>query len=284
MSIYLEHQGFVKNEAYDDYRLLVEKAIQRVHPSSSRKTAKRILGYCESHHIIPSCLGGSDDQSNKVWLTAFEHLKAHLLLVKFSADEATKHKTSHAAIRMLNKQHHRHERVYEEDLPDQMLIEIAQMREVAATLHAKHMSVKHSGEGNPFFGRTNSEESNEARRKAMTGFQRTQKNKDACRESKKGDKNPARKQVVCPFCGTEGMSGGMRKHHFDYCIEDLRFHLLHESGDVFVGTREEFTRHTSTAKWLHGEIGALLRQRKPTFRGWRLVSRITSNTEPLEKG
>ena len=38
--------------------------------------------YKEQHHIIPSCMGGSDDRSNLVWLTAPEHYVAHLLLVK----------------------------------------------------------------------------------------------------------------------------------------------------------------------------------------------------------
>lgn len=39
-------------------------------------------GYCESHHIIPKCIGGSNDPSNLVKLTAEEHYVAHQLLVK----------------------------------------------------------------------------------------------------------------------------------------------------------------------------------------------------------
>jgi hypothetical protein len=43
----------------------------------------RILtGYTETHHIIPKCLGGSDDKENLVKLTAREHYIAHKLLVK----------------------------------------------------------------------------------------------------------------------------------------------------------------------------------------------------------
>ena len=41
-------------------------------------------GYCERHHIIPKSLGGLDDDSNKVNLTAREHYIAHLLLVKIT--------------------------------------------------------------------------------------------------------------------------------------------------------------------------------------------------------
>ncbi len=38
--------------------------------------------YKEIHHIIPSCIGGSDDKDNLVALFAEEHWLAHLLLVK----------------------------------------------------------------------------------------------------------------------------------------------------------------------------------------------------------
>lgn len=38
------------------------------------------FGYKEYHHILPKCLGGSDDPSNLVALTAREHVIAHLLL------------------------------------------------------------------------------------------------------------------------------------------------------------------------------------------------------------
>lgn len=40
--------------------------------------------YFEMHHIIPKCLGGSDDTTNLIKLTAREHLIAHLLLMKMN--------------------------------------------------------------------------------------------------------------------------------------------------------------------------------------------------------
>lgn len=43
----------------------------------------RILDqYTELHHIIPRCMGGTDDLTNLVRLTPEEHFLAHLLLVK----------------------------------------------------------------------------------------------------------------------------------------------------------------------------------------------------------
>lgn len=38
--------------------------------------------YGEIHHIVPKCLGGNNDKSNLVRLTAREHYIAHLLLAK----------------------------------------------------------------------------------------------------------------------------------------------------------------------------------------------------------
>jgi len=44
--------------------------------------------YCERHHIIPRSLGGSDEKSNLVNLTAREHFIAHRLLVKITEGTA----------------------------------------------------------------------------------------------------------------------------------------------------------------------------------------------------
>jgi hypothetical protein len=48
------------------------------------KAQLRVLlnGYVERHHILPRALGGSDDSSNLVVLTAREHFVAHILLAK----------------------------------------------------------------------------------------------------------------------------------------------------------------------------------------------------------
>jgi hypothetical protein len=47
-----------------------------------RAKIRQLEGYKEKHHIIPKCLGGNDDKSNIVELTAREHFLCHLLLVE----------------------------------------------------------------------------------------------------------------------------------------------------------------------------------------------------------
>lgn len=53
------------------YNLLIERSRNR-----------QLAGYAERHHIVPKCLGGTDDVSNIAILTAEEHFLAHQLLVK----------------------------------------------------------------------------------------------------------------------------------------------------------------------------------------------------------
>lgn len=47
-----------------------------------RARSRTIVGYCESHHILPKCMGGTDDKENLVDLTPEEHFLCHQLLVK----------------------------------------------------------------------------------------------------------------------------------------------------------------------------------------------------------
>lgn len=64
-----------------DYKHHYEKLI------STRKNRFLKEGeYYEKHHILPKCIGGSDDQDNLIYLTAREHYIAHWLLIKFNPD------------------------------------------------------------------------------------------------------------------------------------------------------------------------------------------------------
>jgi hypothetical protein len=68
------------------YDLLIERARNRV-----------VDGYVERHHIIPRCMGGSNEPHNLVVLTAEEHFVAHQLLVKMYPNDG---KLAHAAMLM----------------------------------------------------------------------------------------------------------------------------------------------------------------------------------------
>jgi hypothetical protein len=63
------------------------------------KSGRELSCYTEKHHIIPKSLGGNDDKSNIVILTAKEHYIAHLLLTKITSG-VNRHKMIHAFIMM----------------------------------------------------------------------------------------------------------------------------------------------------------------------------------------
>ena len=52
--------------------------------------------YTEKHHIIPKSLGGSNDPSNLVRLTARQHYVCHLLLTKMLPKSPNQKKLLHA--------------------------------------------------------------------------------------------------------------------------------------------------------------------------------------------
>tara|TARA_R110000803_G_C11817563_1_gene301525 strand:- start:48 stop:536 length:489 start_codon:yes stop_codon:yes gene_type:complete len=47
---------------------------------------RHVDGYVEWHHIVPRCLGGSDDRDNLVPLTAREHFICHWILTRIHPD------------------------------------------------------------------------------------------------------------------------------------------------------------------------------------------------------
>ena len=48
----------------------------------SRENVKQEGVYMERHHVIPKCMGGTNDPENLVWLTDREHLIAHKMLYR----------------------------------------------------------------------------------------------------------------------------------------------------------------------------------------------------------
>lgn len=62
-----------------NYKRLHKQLIER---ARSEKRSKGPDVYYEEHHIKPRCLGGSEDESNKVLLTAREHFLIHWILTR----------------------------------------------------------------------------------------------------------------------------------------------------------------------------------------------------------
>lgn len=75
---------------------------QKHYTNLINKARKRILeDYTEKHHIVPRCMGGSDEENNLVRLTPEEHYVAHQLLVKIYPDN--KSLTNAALMMVVNR-------------------------------------------------------------------------------------------------------------------------------------------------------------------------------------
>lgn len=72
----------INNKYRTTYNKIINNALGENRDKSS--------SYFEKHHIIPKSLGGTNDTSNLVLLTAREHYVCHKLLTKFTVGEAKK--------------------------------------------------------------------------------------------------------------------------------------------------------------------------------------------------
>ncbi len=95
----------------------------------------------ETHHILPKCMGGSNDISNLVRLTPREHLICHILLTKMVPPGTLESYKLHKAIMSMNRQSKSQSRIL-----NTKLIANAKIRYFEQ--HSKNMT----GKGNPMFG------------------------------------------------------------------------------------------------------------------------------------
>jgi len=62
-----------------DYQRVYDQIIDRA-------KERKLQGYKEKHHIIPKCMGGSNEKQNLIELTAREHFICHWLLCRIYPD------------------------------------------------------------------------------------------------------------------------------------------------------------------------------------------------------
>ena len=97
--------------------------------------------YTEKHHIIPRCLGGSDDTSNLVSLSARKHFLCHYLLIKMVPIKSPEFWKLIKAFNMMNSAGDNHERYWNSHL-----------YEKHKKLFAESMSILQQGKNNSQYG------------------------------------------------------------------------------------------------------------------------------------
>lgn len=84
---------FTPNKYSRWYHSLIDNRRKNPHPKGT---------YVEKHHIIPRSLGGTNDTTNLIKLSAREHYICHTLLMKFTVGNA-KYKMAYAFMRLSHK-------------------------------------------------------------------------------------------------------------------------------------------------------------------------------------
>jgi hypothetical protein len=137
--------------------------------------------YTEKHHIIPRCLGGSDENENLIRFSAREHFICHWLLTKMT--EGSNFEKMIHAMRMLKAENPNQTR-YETKITARVYENIKQDYSLIA-------SKNNSGFKNGFYGKHHTEEAKQRISKANTGKHLTEEQCEKVRQSKVGKVRPA---------------------------------------------------------------------------------------------
>jgi hypothetical protein len=114
-----------------NYKKIYSQLIERAQTENRQKNAGI---YFEKHHILPKCLGGTNEKTNLVLLTAREHYMSHKLLCQIYP---TNEKLHYALWRMMNIQTKNHSRNY-----------IISSREYSHCKHRQQLLVRKLGKQN----------------------------------------------------------------------------------------------------------------------------------------
>jgi len=208
------------------YDSIINKSI-----SECRERGER---YYESHHIIPKCLGGSNDAINKVLLTGREHFICHKLLVKIHPNNYKLIKALECMLRTSKNQER-----YIASSKEFERIKIAAGRAHSKFLTGKprtpfteetkrRMRIAKTGRVGSNLGRKFSEEWRKNIGKASKGRNVGDKNhmkrldiKERCPSLYTSTNNPSKNKKPCPYCNI--MSGGInfKRWHGEACKNKL---------------------------------------------------------------
>ena len=197
---------------------------QRIYENLTAKDM--IADYTELHHIIPKCMGGSNDTSNLVKLTPEAHFVAHQLLVKIYPNNY-KLLFAAGAMAMNNQGLRPNNRLYgwlRRKLSIKNTGEGNPMYGKTFSAETKeNMRINNTGEKNPFYGRKHTEETLAKMRAAKIGKtlapETIAKIVKSNKKTRLARTKPymAHNTVRCPHCNKRVSKNVMTRHHFDNC-------------------------------------------------------------------
>lgn len=208
---------------------------KRIHDSIIEKAKNRIIkGYKERHHIIPRCLGGTDEQENLVDLTAREHFVVHKLLSKMYGGKLkyafsmmcltrnTPSKYNKVDYKVTSREYSSarkslsilsigrklsdstKEKISKSLLGRKFSQEtIEKMRKPKSNSHRENISKSKIGKNNPMYGVPS----------PTKGIKHTKSVKDKISDATK----KAMDYPPCPHCGKKTTKGNALRWHYDNC-------------------------------------------------------------------
>lgn len=218
---------FLNNKYTTTYYNIINRAAVRVNAT----------GYTETHHIIPKSLGGTDEATNLVVLTAREHFICHRLLINMTQG-ANKRSMSHA-LRMMTA--HSPTQNGNRYLPSGIIYENMKIQMNAASKGRPcspetREKIRQGNLNRPPPTQATRDKLSAAakRRKGFTpeGLKKvqesnrnrvwTEESKQRLRDANLGkpnltQKGIAQEKLTCPHCGLTGGKSAIKHWHFDKC-------------------------------------------------------------------
>jgi hypothetical protein len=137
-----------------NYEKIYNQIIQRAKDEARKKVKGGV--YYEGHHIIPKCMGGTNDDNNLVYLTAKEHYMAHRLLCEIYPDNRNLQIAIWCMINGLSRSKKRYipsGRIYaiikEESIKKMSEAKLGKIRTPFSEEHKKRMSEAKIGKSRP---------------------------------------------------------------------------------------------------------------------------------------
>jgi 5-methylcytosine-specific restriction endonuclease McrA len=200
---------FIQNKYTTWYNKIILNARNRI-----------IDGYVEKHHVIPKSLGGTDEISNLVVLTAKEHFVCHLLLTKMT-EGLHRRSMWHAAWNMANQK-----RQYQ----DRYKVS-SRVYEIIKTANAKALSESNRGKSSKNKGRIISAEWRAKLSEANKGKLRSEESRAKQSATITGRTRPARSaewtanqrltiahnRLDCEVCGKNITKSAYTRSHGSKC-------------------------------------------------------------------
>ena len=175
-----------------------------------RARGRMIMGYTETHHIIPRCMGGDDNKENLVVLTAREHYICHKLLCEIYPG----HRGLSDAVWMMANMKNEHRKIsYKVGSREYERLRVECSKRMSEWRMGKKLSEEtkikigesNRGGNHPFYGKTHTEES-----KRMIGESRKGKYKGADNSNPKKVINIITKEIY--DCGKSAWGTDIERH------------------------------------------------------------------------